>query len=152
MSIHLQKSTLVQDVTEQLRQMILRGDVRPGSNLPSRKELTARGQGYLRPELSILLAYSKMNYFDAIVASDIPDDPFVVNLLLGYFPPVLAERYPKEIASHRLRREIVATQIAGARSARAINTENTFQLFTVKGTPQPDAAFAGAFVGAAFAT
>jgi GntR family transcriptional repressor for pyruvate dehydrogenase complex len=42
MSVHLQKSTLVQDVVEQLRQMILRGDVQPGSYLPSRKELAAR--------------------------------------------------------------------------------------------------------------
>lgn len=42
MSVHLQRSTLVHSVTEQLRQMILRGDVQPGEYLPSRKELAVR--------------------------------------------------------------------------------------------------------------
>lgn len=42
MSVHLQRSTLVHGVTEQLRHMILRGDVQPGEYLPSRKELAAR--------------------------------------------------------------------------------------------------------------
>lgn len=42
MSVHLQRSTLVHRVTEQLRQMIQTGDVQPGEYLPSRKELAAR--------------------------------------------------------------------------------------------------------------
>jgi len=42
MSVHLQRSTLVHSVTEQIRQMILSGDVQPGEYLPSRKELAAR--------------------------------------------------------------------------------------------------------------
>lgn len=42
MSVQLQRSTLVHSVTEQLRQMILRGDVQPGEYLPSRKALAAR--------------------------------------------------------------------------------------------------------------
>ena len=42
MSVHLQRSTLVHSVTEQLRQMILAGDVQPGEYLESRKELAAR--------------------------------------------------------------------------------------------------------------
>lgn len=42
MSVHLQRSTLVHGVAEQLRQMILAGDVQPGEYLPSRKELAAR--------------------------------------------------------------------------------------------------------------
>lgn len=42
MAVQVQRSTLVQDVAEQLRQRILRGDVRPGEYLPSRKELAAQ--------------------------------------------------------------------------------------------------------------
>lgn len=42
MSVQLQRSTLVHGVTEQLRHMILTGDVQPGEYLPSRKELAAR--------------------------------------------------------------------------------------------------------------
>ncbi len=84
--------------------------------LPDKKGLTERlaiGQGLTKPEVAVLLAYSKMNYFEAIVDSDIPDDPFVVDRLVRYFPDVLGERYPRGIAAHRLRREIVATTIAG---------------------------------------
>ena len=48
--------------------------------LPERKALTERlalEQGLTKPEVAVLLAYSKMAYYEAIVASDIPDDPFV---------------------------------------------------------------------------
>jgi glutamate dehydrogenase len=84
--------------------------------LPDKKSLTerlAQGQGLTKPEVAVLLAYSKMNYYEAIVASDVPDDPFVFDRLVKYFPQVLGERYTDEIAEHRLRREIVATRIAG---------------------------------------
>jgi GntR family transcriptional repressor for pyruvate dehydrogenase complex len=42
MDAHLERSTLVHGVAEQLRQMIRRGDVEPGAYLPSRKELAAQ--------------------------------------------------------------------------------------------------------------
>lgn len=42
MTVQPQRSTLARSVTEQLRQMILRGDVQPGEYLPSRKELAVR--------------------------------------------------------------------------------------------------------------
>jgi GntR family transcriptional repressor for pyruvate dehydrogenase complex len=42
MVVHLERSTLVHGVAEQLRQMIRRGDVEPGAYLPSRKELAAQ--------------------------------------------------------------------------------------------------------------
>lgn len=85
-------------------------------SLPDRKAITERrasGKGLTKPEISVLLAYSKMAYFEAIVSSDLPDDPFVLDRLRSYFPPALRERFVGEIESHRLRREIVATQLAG---------------------------------------
>jgi len=84
--------------------------------LPDRKALTERqalGQGLTKPEIAVLLAYSKMNYFEAIVASDIPDDRFVLDRLVRYFPAVLGERFAAQVGVHRLRREIAATVIAG---------------------------------------
>ena len=85
--------------------------------LPEKKALTERlalEQGLTKPEVSVLLAYSKMAYYEAILASDVPDDPFVQHRLNGYFPAVLADRFAEEIRSHRLRREIIATVIAGS--------------------------------------
>ena len=84
--------------------------------LPDKKGITERlamERGLTKPEVAVLLAYSKMNYFEAIVASDVPDDPFVQDRLIEYFPPVLGERFPRGIKEHRLRREIIATTIAG---------------------------------------
>ncbi len=84
--------------------------------LPPKKVLTdrmAQGQGLTKPEVAVLLAYSKMNYFEAIVASDIPDNPFMLDRLIGYFPDVLGERFAEDIKEHRLRREIIATTVAG---------------------------------------
>mgnify|MGYP001826022871 FL=1 len=86
------------------------------AGLPEKKALTERlalEQGLTKPEVSVLLAYSKMAYYEAILDSDIPDDPFVQNRLNDYFPSVLAERFDDEITQHRLRREIIATVIAG---------------------------------------
>ena len=85
--------------------------------LPEKKALTERlalEQGLTKPEVAVLLAYSKMNYYEAILASDIPDDPFVQNRLARYFPVVLGKRFAEEIKGHRLRREIIATSVAGS--------------------------------------
>jgi glutamate dehydrogenase len=85
---------------------------RPIESLPDDETLTeraARRQGLVRPELSVLLAYAKLWLHDGILASDLPDDPFLAGDLARYFPSALQERFAKEIAAHRLRREIVAT-------------------------------------------
>jgi glutamate dehydrogenase len=84
---------------------------RQGEALPSRKELTSRGQGYQRPELSILLAYSKMQLFQALLESSLPDQESAQVFLQHYFPEKMQKRYSAQILSHPLRREIIATMI-----------------------------------------
>ena len=82
--------------------------------LPGAKSIAerqARGQGLTKPEISVLHAYSKMNYYEALLDSDIPDDTYLRAELTDYFPKVLAERFPTEIADHRLKREITATHL-----------------------------------------
>jgi len=44
----------------------------------------------------------------------VPDDPYLATELARYFPKALRDTYPEAIAGHRLRREIVATQLANA--------------------------------------
>ena len=68
----------------------------------ARKRLT-------RPELAVLLAYAKISLYPAILASDMPDDPYLSTVLERYFPEPLRRRFPQEIQAHRLRREIIAT-------------------------------------------
>ena len=78
------------------------------------KERRAAGRGLTRPELSVLLSYSKISLFEAAVQSDVPDDPFFGRDLLSYFPPQMVETYRDVLLRHRLRREIIATILSNA--------------------------------------
>jgi glutamate dehydrogenase len=74
-------------------------------------ERRATGHALTGPERAVLLAYSKMWLFDELLASDLPDDPWVANALQRYFPQRVQGEYADEIARHPLRREIVATVV-----------------------------------------
>ncbi len=90
--------------------------------LPTGKVLQERhaaGRGMTSPELAVLLAYTKLELQRALVASDVPDDPYLHPELVGYFPPSLRTGFDDEIAAHPLRREIVATVVANAVVNRA---------------------------------
>jgi len=79
-------------------------------NLPSPAQLTdraARAEPLTRAELGVLLAYAKIVLFSEIVASDVPDDPHFARDLLAYFPDKMEKKYADDIATHRLRREII---------------------------------------------
>ncbi len=75
-------------------------------------ELQGRGEALTRPELAVLLAYAKIALYNELIISDVPDDPFFERELMDYFPPTMKKRYAPEIESHRLRREIITTQLA----------------------------------------
>jgi glutamate dehydrogenase len=80
--------------------------------LPDEETLAERrgsNSGLTRPELSVLLSYSKLSLYQTVVEGPLPDDPWFEQALLGYFPPRLVESYPDALKSHRLRREIIAT-------------------------------------------
>lgn len=83
--------------------------------LPSDSELTARqreGKGLTRPELSLLQAYAKIQFTRSLLATDIPDHEDMQDWLVQYFPVPLQKPYRPEILRHRLRREIVATNLS----------------------------------------
>jgi glutamate dehydrogenase len=67
--------------------------------------------GLTAPEGAVLLAYSKLWLFDELLASDLPEDPFVADALHRYFPTQLREKYASHMERHPLRREIVATYV-----------------------------------------
>lgn len=83
--------------------------------LPTSKELLQRkvdGRGLTRPELSVLFAYTKNILKDAILASTLPEDPVIEQMVMNIFPDVLIERFSDDIRHHRLKREIIATQLS----------------------------------------
>ena len=80
--------------------------------LPDDETLAERVQnnvGFTRPEISVLMSYAKIDLFDQLMASDLPDDPWLAEDLVRYFPGPIQERFPEAIDRHRLRREIIAT-------------------------------------------
>ena len=82
--------------------------------LPTDEEITrrrARKAGLTAPESAVLMAYAKMSVFDELLASNLPDDPFFGRALQAYFPAVLSQRFGPAVASHPLKREIIATHI-----------------------------------------
>lgn len=85
--------------------------------LPSHAEMIERRksrQTLTRAEVGVLLAYTKIVLFDDLLASDLPDDPFMQSTLLGYFPDTMQKDYSAQLKKHRLRREIIATSLANA--------------------------------------
>ena len=80
--------------------------------LPSAEEIEDRrraGQGLTRPELAMLLSYSKIALSNQLILSDVPEDPYLGRELDRYFPDRLSQRYAKLLGEHRLRREIITT-------------------------------------------
>jgi glutamate dehydrogenase len=82
--------------------------------LPGEKEIAERrsaGTGLTSPEFSVLLAQTKIAAAQEILASGLPDDPYLRQVLTSYFPVPLRERYADRMESHRLHREIITTAV-----------------------------------------
>ena len=77
-------------------------------------ERRRRSQALTRPELAVLLAYAKLSLNHELLQSSVPDDPYLGRELGRYFPKAVAEKFPDAVEHHRLRREIIATQLANS--------------------------------------
>src|SRR6185369_2415133 len=77
-------------------------------------ERVRRQQPLTRPELSVLLAYAKLSLYAELLDSNVPDDPYLGRELGRYFPKLIAQKYPDALEKHRLRREIISTQLANS--------------------------------------
>jgi glutamate dehydrogenase len=85
--------------------------------LPDRDALRGRRATFLgltRPELAVVMAYTKLHLRAEVLASALPDEPLAEPYLIAYFPPAVRERVPEAVRRHPLRREIVATELANA--------------------------------------
>jgi glutamate dehydrogenase len=82
--------------------------------LPDDEAIEARlktGKGLTRPELAVIMAYAKMDLYTNLLGSDLPDDPALLPYLVSYFPTPLGKKFRQQMENHRLRREIIATQV-----------------------------------------
>ncbi|MBA4782858.1 MAG: NAD-glutamate dehydrogenase [Rhizobiales bacterium] len=77
-------------------------------------ERRASGEPLTRAEIGVIFAYAKIVLFDDLLESTMPDDPYLARELVRYFPEKMQKKYASEIAGHKLRREIIATQVSNA--------------------------------------
>jgi glutamate dehydrogenase len=112
--------------------------------LPGDKEIAERrsaGSGLTSPEFSVLLAQTKIATAQEVLASGLPDDPYLRRALTGYFPKPLRERYADRMRSHRLHREIITTVVSNDMVDRSGITF-AFRLNEETGASVPDIAAA----------
>ena len=114
-------------------------------NLPTTEEIKERqraGRGLTRPELAMLLSYSKIALNQQLMQSDVPEDPYLSLELGRYFPRRLGSKYASAMQHHRLRREIIATATTNSITNRM---GPTFVLRTQQDTGADAAAVARAY-------
>ena len=80
--------------------------------LPDERDFAERrsaGTGLTNPEVSLLLAHTKISAGQDVLGSSLPDDPYLRRVLSAYFPRPLRDRFASLMGDHPLRREIVTT-------------------------------------------
>ncbi len=104
-------------------------------SLPTDQEIDQRAhdqRGLTRPELAVLLAYSKIILFQRLLAeSDIISTKYT-SILMNYFPEVLQQRFGQEIIQHQLSREISAT-ILSNQLLNQLGPVDTFEIIAICG-------------------
>jgi len=116
--------------------------------LPNDEEISRREtaqQGLARPEVAVLLSYSKIRLFEALLGSDISEDPYLSHELAAYFPAAMRERFAEHLDTHPLRCEIIATQITNDMGNRM---GSTFWMRMQNATGHSAAAIARAYTAA----
>lgn len=84
-------------------------------SLPDDETLLERekhGKGLTRPEISVLISYSKMVLKENLACDEIANEAYNAQLLVNYFPKELRRNYEAQMPTHPLRKEIIATSLA----------------------------------------
>lgn len=83
--------------------------------LPCDEDITERksiNKGLTRPELSVLISYVKGDLKETLINSTLPDEAHLASEIKEVFPTQILKKYDKALRTHRLRREIISTQVA----------------------------------------
>jgi glutamate dehydrogenase len=91
----------------------------------------------MSPELSLLLAHTKISAAEDVLGSGLPDDPYLRQELDAYFPAPLRAAFADRMQAHPLRREIITTSVVN----EMVDTSGTtflFRLIEETGASVPD--------------
>jgi len=78
------------------------------------RERRAANEGLTGPERSVLLAYAKITLHTELLRSDLPEDQYLGSDFVDSLPTTLRERFRPYMREHRLRREIIVTDLANS--------------------------------------
>jgi glutamate dehydrogenase len=82
----------------------------PDEKLIMERKLLGKGLGL--PGIAVLMCYSKTLLKEQILASTVPEESYMSQVLINSFPKPLQERFSKQMENHPLRREIIATRLS----------------------------------------
>jgi len=105
--------------------------------------------GLTRPEIAVLLSYAKLDLLQEVIDSELPDDPYFEEMLRDYFPRQATEKFSNELSVHRLKREIIATQLVN-RTVNLAGPLYASRLREISGAPSWRTARAFAIADGAF--
>jgi glutamate dehydrogenase len=83
--------------------------------LPTTEEMSERsrtGRGMTRPEIGVILAYSKRSLADSLLASEFSESGRLAESVVAYFPDEVSARFGHLIPEHPLLRQLAATIVA----------------------------------------
>ena len=117
-TLELQSAERLPELRGVIRELERSGELdRKFEFLPDEETLSARrkqGLGLTRPELAVVLAYSKISLNRQLLASNLPEDRYFVAELARYFPSAMRRRFAREVGRHKLRREIITTAVTNS--------------------------------------
>ncbi len=102
--------------------------------LPDDEELNERiskGKSLTRPEISLMISYSKGVLKEELLNSPVCDDQYLMKEMFTAFPQILIKKYQSASLEHRLKREIAITQLANyVCNAMGVTFINRLKQFT----------------------
>lgn len=117
-TLELQSAARLPELQSLIRHLERNGELdRLVENLPDDEALALRrkqGLGLTRPELAVVLAYSKISLYRQLIDTDLPDDSYFAQEVERYFPTAVITRFNKDVRRHQLRREIVTTAVTNS--------------------------------------
>jgi len=122
--------------------------------IPDEKHLLERkaaGLGLTRPELAVLLAYTKILMKKEILNSDLPEEKFFSELVVTAFPQAIRKKYDDAMHHHKLHREIIATQL-GNQIVNQMGITFVYRMQMESGASVPDIIRAYAVAAHTFGT
>ena len=90
-----------------------------------------------RPELAVLVAYSKQQLARALERTDFVEEPWLERDLRGYFPPAVVKRFGHLLGQHPLRRELICMVNSNA-VVNALGPSFVSQLVAERGAEPAD--------------